>query len=237
MRYLILLSLLVSACEPAVVPIDLAGTSWSEGYNKTWDGSTGCLAFPISEKDVEMVVSDEFLTLTANADSRGGAYVGAIATKAYTFKDNSTFTLTGEFQKGSGHPEQIDANIQWVDENYIEHFAEIIWTLNPYSPLYGWVWTRNAHDGTVVKLYKLGDDTNWHTFKVVAYHGGDVHTIQNITIDGNSFDVNLPEGTMQKTYANHLSVLLEVQNRYTNCSSLITTVGEANFRNVFLEID
>jgi hypothetical protein len=233
----LLLAVFLVGCEPTVLPIDLAGKPWHDGYYPTWDGSTGCEAFPVSESDVAMSVSGNVLTLTANDDERAGAYVGAIAAKTYPFTDDRTYTLTGQFRKGPGNPEQIDANIQWVDENYVEHFAEILWTLNPYSPLYGWVWTRNAHDGTYVKLYELGDDTDWHTFKIVSFHSGDIHTIKNITIDGHSFDVNLPEGTMQKTYNNRLTVLLEVQNMYPNCSGLITTVGVSEFRNVYLKIE
>lgn len=230
MKKIFLLLLIAIFFSPTPAP-------WTDGYYPAIDLSTGCPNYAVTDADVNLRVSEEVLTLTANNKSRGGVYVGSIAGKVYEFSDDATYTLSGEFRKPLGsRPEQIDVNIQWVDENYIEHYAEIIWSLNPYSPLYGKVWTRNVSDQPII-LYDLGDDNDWHSFSIQAYHNGDTHLIENITLDGiDILPEAIPEGALQKTYNNRLTVLLEVQNMYTNCDPSINTNGVSNFRSVNLEI-
>lgn len=208
-------------------------TYWHSEYYPTIDLSTGCQSFPVLESDVSLSRNENILSLAANPKKRGGVYVGSIAAKTYQFQDGSTYTLSGSLRKASGTPEQIDVNIQWVDESYIEHYSEIIWSLNPYSPLYGWVWTRNG--GDPILLYKLGDDTEWHDFSITASHQGDKHTIEKISIDGHEFHLGIPEGTLVKTYSDRLTVLLEVQNSYTNCDGLISSQAAAEWMDVELQ--
>lgn len=224
MKKILLTCLLLISCTP--IP-------WYEGYYAAVDRSTGCENFPILDPDGSFSINQNILTITANTNVRGGLYMGVIAAKEYPRTDG-TFILTGEFRKSGGTPEQIDANIQWVDENYTEHRAEILWSLNPFSPLYGWVWTRGTTNEEIL-LFELGDDANWHTFEVVSYHSGDIHILRSISIDGHKFDLNIPQGTLEKTYNDQLTVLLEVQNQYPACDASIATMGQAEFRNVTLQ--
>lgn len=213
---------------------------WYSGYNLTWDGSTGCQYYPVDQNDVRMLKAGSILQLTANSLQEPAKYVGAIARKDFTFEDDKHYTLSGKLRKAAGDVEQIAVNIQYVDMDYNEHFAEILWTLNPWATdvdgvsLYGWVWTRNTHDGTVIRLAHIGDDNLWHNFSITAFHSGETHIIESITFDGVEYPLGIEEGTMVQPQNNHLSVLLEVQNMYTNCSPSYTFVGRAEFRNVSL---
>jgi hypothetical protein len=227
------LALPTSAVIPSATPepISVADDSIWAGYYPATDKSVGCPDFPVRETDV---VIERGNTLRLTADPKvGGVYLGAIAAKEQEFTNNSAYIFTGQFRKPHGNPEHIAVNLQYVDENYNEYYAEVIWGLNPYSPLYGWVWTRNKLDEQIL-LAHIGDDTNWHRFGLVVYHG-QVHQIKTIVIDHNEFTIDLPMGKFEQKYNNYFAVLLEVQNMYTNCDPQIATTGTSEWREITLQ--
>lgn len=52
---------------------------------------------------------------------------------------------------------------------YTEHFAELIWKLNPWAPNYGWVFTR-SQGWEEHNLFKVGDDNEWHYFEEEVWY-------------------------------------------------------------------
>lgn len=232
MKKIILLSLTL-AISIFLVSSLLTGCcqDWREGYYIAHDKSVGCTEHPPIETDITLeLVDPDIIRLTA-APSRGGVYIGVIGARPYEFVDNSYYRVSGWFRKAGGHPEQIDINLQHI-ENYLEHYSEIIWSLNPESPLYQKVWTRNVSDEPII-LFELKDDEEWHSFEMVVYHG-ETHFIKSIQVDDNYSKLNLPMGTLVKDYEKFFGILIETQNTYTNCDPNIHTLGESEWKDVEL---
>jgi hypothetical protein len=206
-----------------------AGTVW-EGYDPSIDRSIGCPAYPVRDSDVQVEYGD-VLRLSADPGS-GGVFVGAIAAKRYPFVNGSSYVLTGEFRKPSGNPEHIGVNLQYIDDESYEHYAEIAWGLNPYSPLYGWIWTRNDLDEQIL-LVNIGDDTNWHSFELTVHHG-ETHEIKSIMIDDDRLSLDLPIGRVKQEHKSSFAVLLEVENMYTDCNPRVSTRGVSEWRDIRL---
>lgn len=211
------------------------------------DRSVGCDAFPVTESDIsrEIVVDPtspsedkNVLEITANTKSKGGLFVNAIAHRDVQFIDDSRYVFYGYFRRVEGsNPEQIDVNLGLV-EDYVERSAEIIWTLNPYSPLYEWVWTR-LEASKPIKLFKLPDDSNWHCFQLVTEYKSNPKSrrIRRIQVDEQVTDLDLEMGTMKKEWQFSFGVLLETHNMYTNCDAEIMFVGKSRWDKVKVEYE
>jgi hypothetical protein len=227
---ILILMFFLSACSSAPPP----GPDWRDGYKPTIDLSVGCPEYPVQQEHVKIdLIDPDVLRLIADP-KRAGPFIGVIAAKSFYFTDYTTYIISGEFRKPDQYqnPEHISINLQYVDSNYIEHFAEIVWNLNPYNKdLYGKIWTRNVLDEQII-LFDLADDSRWHSFEYLIYHGGNVHTIHSIKVDDHHIELDIPMGTVEKTYNNYFGILLEVQNMYTNCNPLTYTVGASDWRNV-----
>lgn len=207
----------------------------------------GCENFPIEKSDIALgVVKDttspsedkNVLEITANTKSRGGLFVNAIASRDVRFIDDSRYVFCGYFKKVEGsNPEQIDVNLTLV-ENYVEHYAEIIWTLNPYAPQYEWVWTR-VEGFKPIKLFELPDDSNWHYFQLITEYKSSPKSrrIRRIQVDDQVVDLDLEMGTVKKEWRFSFGVLLETHNMYTNCDAEIMFVGKSRWDKVAVKVE
>src|SRR5688572_2241523 len=152
MKKILFLSILIMSCAP---------------YSVTVDASVGCPDNLPTQEDVKIVPTD-ILTLYANTLGKEGMFVNAIAPKKEV-PTPAIYEVSGEVRiPEEAQNEHISINVQWVD-NYTERYSEIFWTLNPYSPLYEWVWTRNALDEQIL-LFKVTHDNKWHTFSIISDH-------------------------------------------------------------------
>ena len=209
-------------------------SAWT-GWDYNFDAGVGCADFPSSRSDTFANFGLSVATATANPRRLPGVFVNAIMGKDFSeiWQTGGTYTLSGEWRKVSGSQlEAVDVNLQFV-RNFTESRSELFWTLNPYSPLYGWVWTRYQSDEEI-KLFYLGDNTNWHKWAVSIEDVNGVITRRSVSIDGHVFPQNIPAGTLPKAWEGSFMVLLETTNMYTNCSPLITTTGKTQWRNVVL---
>lgn len=225
-KIILLLAALSLACSPT------PSSEWNE-YVASVDDSVGCAIYDPAPQDVGIDKNNGILAIVANKLSVPGMFVDAIASRSFDWRDNSTYTLSGEWRKPpNAQNEQIDVNLQFV-RDFTEHRAELLWTLNPHSPLYGWVWTR-AQSDEPIKLRYLGDDTNWHKFRVVVeYLSGNV-TVKELGIDSYTFPVNMRAGTLPKAWEGSFFVLLETHNMYTGCLPVFNFVGRSEWDSVSL---
>lgn len=208
-------------------------------YITTIDESVGCSNITATTSDISLkITSDKTMIVKSNARQIGGLYLNSILSKQREFVDDSVYTLSGEFLvPASAQNEQLDINLQRV-ENHTEYHAEILWDLNPDNKdLYEWIWTRGQDLNKPIKLFKLSDDHNWHGFiSVVRYTSNPKHHIfESITVDGNYKLLNVEMGNLPKEWDSSFGTLLETTNRYTGCTTLNTTVGEGQWRNIVFE--
>jgi hypothetical protein len=220
----------------AAIYYPLNREDWRE-WDFSYDGSVGCPAYQPMKIDVGMSANVfGVMTLTTNNGKVPGLFLNGIAGKHHNFIDNSQYIFSGSFRKPhKAQDEHIDINLQFV-EDFIEYHAEIFWTLNPYSPLYGWIWTRYELDKPV-KLFHLGDDTNWHRFEIVANYKSHPKSrkVYSLKVDDSNFLLDRPMGTNPKEWEESFMTLLEVHNTYTNCSPLLTFVGKSEWKNIKLK--
>jgi hypothetical protein len=166
-----------------------------------------------------------------------GWYLNGVMTRQYPFVDDSTYTLVGEWRKPEDAQNQvIEVNLQMV-ENYHENYAEILWILNPFSPYHGWVVTRVA-GLTQVNLFSLGDDTNWHTFRLVAIYRSNPkrRTVHSITVDGHEFLRDTEMGQVPQAWSHSFETNFETTNEFPNCGSANVFVGKSEWRNIQLSL-
>lgn len=174
--------------------------------------------------------------MTANDDNRPGLYMNAIMDLPWQ-QTPAVYTVTGEFRIPPGAKnETMEINVQWV-EGGIEHYSELIWTLNPNRtdpsnpPVYGQIWTRNTLDGTIIPLFIVTPDNMWHSFQITSNHV--THHTEYISVDGqNSGPLNIPMGTVAKDWDHSFKFLFETTNMYTGCTPLNTFVGKSEWRNI-----
>jgi hypothetical protein len=203
-----------------------------QGFALSFDDGVGCAAFPRMDSDIRLDHAPGVLFLHVNQNNRPGVFIDAIASQPVQWQDNSVYTLSGDWRKVSGDLEQIDVNLQHI-QNYTEQRAEIIWTLNPESPLYEWVWTR-AQSDEEIKLFKLKADNEFHHFSIsVQYENGKAF-IRTISVDDNRADVNFQAGTLDKEWDSSFMPLLETTNKYTGCSFMNAFSGVSQWRGVNL---
>lgn len=117
------------------------------------DASVGCAENPPTKEEATSTWDGKILSIFANPLGKAGMFVNAIVPQKLEFAP-AVYTITGQFRipKGSQN-EHISINVQWFD-NDIERYSELFYTVNPYSPLYQWVWTRNKLDEQI-KLFEI----------------------------------------------------------------------------------
>ena len=241
-----------STLAPIIRPISLVlwGTNFDNGmenFNISIDQSVGCEHFPIQMSDIDIhTIQDAtapsanayVLELIANTSNKGGLFVNAIAHRDIEFIEDSRYIFEGYFKKvADSKPEQIDINLQLV-QDYNEYYAEIIWTLNPYSPFYNWIWTR-VQDFRPVKLFELQNDSKWHYFKLIAEYRSNPtrRYISTIQVDNQSIEPNLEMGIVKKEWQSSFTALLETHNMYTNCDEDLVFVGKSRWDNISVTIE
>lgn len=205
-------------------------SSWHAGFNVSVDASVGCTCNLPTMKDVAINKSGEILQMFANPRGIPGMFVNALASRKYK-QIPGIYTASGSFRiPENGNNEHVSINIQWT-ENYIEHFSELFYTTNRYSPLYEYVWTRNKLDEQI-KLFKIPFDHAWHTFSITADHKN--HSTKRIQVDDQIADLNIPMGTVGKEWKESFFLLLETHNQYPNCGSPLITKGMSEWKDVVL---
>lgn len=236
MKHFLFLLVVMSAvaCSPATVTPTPA--PWTEGYAPGVDASVGCPNIPIENSDIAMTTAGDVLTISANVNRKPGLFSNAIAGK-HIEQVPGVYRVVGEFRWPEGYDnESQDINLQWV-EGSTEWYSEIFISLNPESPLYGWVWTRNNHiRGEEILLFQIPIDNNWHSFELVSDHAN--HITKSIRVDDNYQELNIPMGTVAKEWESSFMILLESTNKFPghdangNCLTINNYTGASEFRNV-----
>jgi len=201
------------------------------------DASVGCPNIQPQTSDIQVTKQENLLSVTVNGNRSGGFYMNAIMSKKIQFVDDSIYVFSGAFRKPlSAENEQLDINLQLV-ENYTEYHAEILWDLNPYNVLYQKVWTRGQDLNKPMILFDLKDDSNWHSFKLVARYASNPkrRVMESITVDGMTRRLNLPMGTLPKAWKSSFFTMLETTNRYPVCGSVLAFEGKSEWKNIMLE--
>lgn len=226
----LLLAVFISICRP------VSRADW-QGWEVNYDGSVGCQNYPLISADAGMSVDGSgTMSLTANTGKVPGLFMNAIAGKHWDWKENSRYVFSGYFRKPlDAQSEHIDVNLQFV-QDFTEYHVEIFWTVSPFSPLSGWVWTRYKLDEQI-KLFYLGIDENWHSFEIVADYSSlpKSRKVYSLKVDNRVFVLNHDMGTNPKDWKESFMTLLETHNTYTACSPLLTFVGKSEWKNIELK--
>ena len=182
---------------------------------------------------------DNVVQIISNKTKRGGFYGNMNIFRPVPFVDGKGYLFYGYFRKGpEGQPQAITVSIELI-RDYTEHYAEILWVLNPYAKddpsgaNYGWAITR-GEGGKVIPLINIGDDYQWHYFEIQTRYDTrkGIYLMERIKIDDHEFPLNIPLGTFPKWWKSSFGVALQVANMYTNCDPNIITVGTAMFDKV-----
>lgn len=231
-RYLLTLSIVLAACgSPRIsTPTPESLRRFSYGI----DASVSCPNFENTKDNIGFVETTQGeLSVTPNKDKIPGVYMNAIAVKEVEWQEDSEYIYSGEFRKASGDLEQLEINIQLI-KDHTEHMLELRWHLNPYSPLYETVDTRNGPDSPI-KIADLKSDNNWHKFIIVTKYTSQpiAYILESVSIDGEKHSVNMSQTwTLPKDWAGSYAILLETTNLYGNCSPLSAFSGTSQWRNI-----
>jgi hypothetical protein len=185
---------------------------------------------PSDDKNVVKIIS--------NKTRRGGFYGNMNIYRPAPFFNGSRYLFYGYFRKGTeGQPQAITASIELI-EDYTEHYAELLWILNPYADepsgaKYGSVITR-GEEGRVIPLINIGDDNRWHYFEIQTRYDieNGIYLNERVRVDDRDFPLNIQLGTFPKWWKSSFGVALQVANQYTNCDQNIITIGTAMFDKV-----
>lgn len=240
--------------KPTILPIEtvlptptsIMSVYWESNFvenldevNLDVDRSVGCEEFQVYSSDlsIKQVIDNNapsgnqsVLELTANANHRAGLFTNAIGNIDIEFIDNSRYVYEGYFRKVEGtNPEMINLNLDLV-EDFEERYAEIIWGLNRYTPLYSWIYTRGP-DFKEIKLFQIPVDTNWHYFKLVTEYRSNPKSrkIISITVDDQTEIINMEMGRSKKSWPFAFKIFFETHNMYTNCSSSNNFIGTSRW--------
>ncbi len=227
---------------PVPPPLRSEPVYWQSEFSNSLNGihldidqSVGCEEFPAEDSDLSIKQVEDrgapsgshmVLEQTANVNKRNGIFTNAIGSVDIEFQDDSRYTFEGYFKKVDGsQPEMININIDLV-EDYEERYAEIIWGMNKYSPLNGWIYTRGP-DFSEIKLFKLPVDTKWHFFQIIVEYQSEPKSrkIVSIKVDENQNEINLEMGRSEKSWPFAFRILFETHNMYTGCKSGNTFIG------------
>jgi len=202
----------------------------------TIDAGVFCPSAYPTVDDLALSQSGNVFLPSVNVHRIPGMFVNGILSRHYAFVDDSTYTLTGEWRKPEDAQNQLlEVNLSFV-EDFHEHFAEIQWHVNHFDTAhYGWIVTRLAGFAEV-KLFHLGDDSSWHTFKMVAVYRSNPRTrmIHSIAVDGQEFLRDTEMGQVDQAWSSSFGTNFETTNEYPLCGSANVFVGKSEWRNIQL---
>lgn len=203
----------------------------------SYDAGTFCPAFQVSAQDAKLHALDRnTIELTANINERGGAFVNSLIGYGLPLYNGHIYVSEVYVQiPPDAQNEVVDVNLQLIMDG-VEYHAEILWTMNPYSPLHEKVWTRFDDLSKEHIITTLKRDTLWHLFRVKAYYNleKDQAIYLSAQIDDHTFAINRPMGRLDRTgipYSHDGFIfLMETTNQYTACDNNIMTVGKSRWR-------
>jgi flagellar biosynthesis chaperone FliJ len=201
-----------------------------------------CGQFLPKQEDVAAYVVDDVsapsgynkaLELVANPRRKGGTYVNAITAREANFLDNSKWIAYGWFRKASNEVQAITVNLNLV-EDYTEYPCIFSWRLNPFDPLYGFIFVETENGQK--NLHKLEPDDRWHYFEIegVFQQEGAIRKVARLMIDNSTYLLDEDTIKTRKEWSNSFMLNLEVTNMWTNCDSKNAFVGRARWSRVGL---
>lgn len=220
--------LLLFAVISLLVILNLSNRSTSTSNYAGVDASVGCAENPPTKEDAISTWDGKILSIFANPLGKAGMFVNAIVPQKLEFSP-AVYTITGQFRiPKDARNEHISINVQWFD-NDTERYSELFYTVNTYSPLYQWVWTRNKLDEQI-KLFEIPHDSQWHTFTLISDHIN--HITKRIQVDQLYRVLNLEMGRVSRKHENAIMILYETHNQYPVCGSALVTKGMSEWRNI-----
>lgn len=238
---LVLLVVLSLSCNTLTTGLRSQSILWmdtfhsEEGWRLSVDESVGCPQVPYQPGDIKMSFQDDVLLLESNVQERPGFFGNAIASRPFKFEDDRQYMLTGSFKIPSGAElELANAALEFVVDG-VGHYAEIIYGRNPWTPEYGWIYTRGT-DLKHIQLFNIGIDDEWHDFTLIATvnTATNKYEITSIGIDGEVKDVNVDMTSFPKPWSSSTQVYLETHNMYPNCGSDYVSYGASMWDNIVI---